>query len=53
VAAGEPLATIYYNDDSRAAQAKRLMEASCEVADLAPAKRPLIHRVIGMSGEKN
>jgi pyrimidine-nucleoside phosphorylase len=57
VAAGEPLATIYYNDDARAAQARRLLEASCEVADCAPARSPLIHRVIGKitakSGEKS
>ena len=48
VAAGEPLVTIYYNDDTRAANARQRVEASCEVADAAPAaKRPLVHRVIG------
>jgi len=53
VAAGEPLATIYYNSETRAAQARQLIETSCVVAESAPPKRPLIHRVIGRSGEKN
>lgn len=47
VAAGEPLATIHYNAESKAARARQLIEASCEIADTAPATRPLIHRVIG------
>ena len=47
VAAGEPLATIHYNAESKAVRARQLIEASCEIADSAPAKRPLIHRVIG------
>jgi pyrimidine-nucleoside phosphorylase/thymidine phosphorylase len=58
VAAGEALATIYYNAEARAAHARQLIEASCEVADSAPRKRPLVHRVIEhraieKSGEKN
>jgi pyrimidine-nucleoside phosphorylase len=54
VSAGEPLATIYYNAEARAARARQLIEASCEVTEAAPStKRPLIHRVIGKSGEKN
>jgi thymidine phosphorylase len=59
VAAGEHLATIYYNAEARAARARQLIEASCKITDAAPAaKRPLIHRVIdkqtiGKSGEKN
>jgi len=54
VAAGEPLATIYYNAEARAARARQLIEASCEVTEAAPStKRPLIHKVIGKSGEKN
>ena len=54
VAAGEPLATIYYNAETKAARARQLIEASYVVADTPPpAKRPLIHRVIGKSGEKN
>ena len=54
VSAGEPLATIYYNAETRAARAKQLLEESYQIAD-APAheKRPLIHRVIGKLGEKN
>jgi pyrimidine-nucleoside phosphorylase len=51
VAAGESLATIYYNAEARAARARQLIEKSCEVADAVPAKRPLIHRIIDKSGE--
>jgi pyrimidine-nucleoside phosphorylase len=52
VAAGEALATIYYNAEARAVRARQLLEASCQITDLAPAaKRPLIHRIIGKSGE--
>jgi pyrimidine-nucleoside phosphorylase len=51
VAAGEPLATIYYNAEARAARARQLIEASCQITDAAPAARPLIHRIIGKSGE--
>ena len=47
IASGEPLATIYYNAESKAARARQLIEASCEIADAAPPKRPLIHRIIG------
>ena len=44
VAAGEPIATIYYNAEAKAARARQLIEASCVVADAAPStKRPLIH----------
>ena len=54
VAAGEPLATIYYNAEAKAARAKQLIEAACSVAEAAPStKRPLIHRVIRKSGEEN
>ena len=54
VLAGEPLATIYYNAEARAERAKQLIEESCEISDAPPAtRRPLIHRVIGRSGEKN
>ncbi|SPF37386.1 thymidine phosphorylase [Candidatus Sulfotelmatobacter kueseliae] len=50
VAAGEPLATIYYNAEARAARARQLIEASCQIANVPPAeKRPLVHRVIGGS----
>ena len=54
VAAGEPIATIHYNAEAQAARARQLMEASCAIEDTAPStKRPLIHRVIDTSGEKN
>jgi pyrimidine-nucleoside phosphorylase len=54
VSAGEPFATIHYNAETRAARAKQLLEASCQIADSPPReKRPLIHRVIGTPGEKN
>ncbi len=54
VAAGEPLATIYYNAEAQAARAHQLIEASCVVTDAAPStKRPLIHRFIEKSGEKH
>jgi pyrimidine-nucleoside phosphorylase/thymidine phosphorylase len=54
VSAGEALATIYYNAESNAARARQLIEASCEITNSAPlTKRPLIHRVIGKSAEKN
>jgi pyrimidine-nucleoside phosphorylase len=53
VAAGEPLATIHYNVEARAYQAKQLIAESCAVSDAPPiSKRPLVHRVIGKSGEK-
>ncbi|MGA7400553.1 MAG: thymidine phosphorylase [Candidatus Sulfotelmatobacter sp.] len=54
VSAGEPLATIHYNAESRADRAKQLLTESYRITD-APArkKRPLIHRVIGKPGEKN
>jgi pyrimidine-nucleoside phosphorylase len=47
VAAGEPIATIYYNAEAKAARARQLIEASYQITDDAPtAKRPLIHRII-------
>ncbi len=54
VTAGEPLATVYYNAETKATRARQLIEASYVVTDAAPpTKRPLIHRIIGKSGEKN
>jgi pyrimidine-nucleoside phosphorylase len=54
VSAGDPLATIYYNAETRAARARQLLEQSYVITD-SPLreKRPLIHRVIGKPGEKN
>jgi len=54
VSTGEPLATIHYNAKALAARARQLLEESYKIADSAQReKRPLIHRVIGKSGEKN
>jgi len=54
VAAGEPIATVYYNSEAKAARARELIEANCEITESTPAtKRPLIHRVIAKAVEKN
>jgi pyrimidine-nucleoside phosphorylase len=54
VSAGEPLATIHYNSEDRAARAKHLLESSFQFSELpSTEKRPLIHRAIAKSGEKN
>ena len=54
VEAGEPLATVYYNAEAKAQHARRLIEQSCEITDAPPAhRRPLVHKVIGKSGDKN
>jgi pyrimidine-nucleoside phosphorylase len=54
VSTGEALATIHYNDESRAARAKQLLEESYRITNSPPIeKRPLIHRVMEKSGEKN
>jgi pyrimidine-nucleoside phosphorylase len=48
VSAGEPLATIHYNAETRAFRARQLLEESFQIADSpAHGKRPLIHRIIG------
>jgi pyrimidine-nucleoside phosphorylase len=49
VAAGEPMATIYYNTEARAQRARQLIEQSFEIGDAPVAKRPLVHRIIGSS----
>jgi pyrimidine-nucleoside phosphorylase len=54
ISAGEPLATIHYNEETKAARARQLLEESFQFADATPDKRrPLIHRVIRKPGEKN
>jgi len=54
VSANEPLATIYYNAESRAVRARQLLEQSYRITDSSPREeRPLIHRVIGHQGENN
>src|SRR5277367_4484187 len=51
ISAGEPLATIYYNSEPLALRARQLIESSCQIEDVAPAKRPLIHKIIGRSSQ--
>ena len=54
IKAGEALATVHYNDESRASRALRLLESSYGIDDSLPReKRPLVHRVIGKSGDQN
>jgi pyrimidine-nucleoside phosphorylase len=54
VAAGEAIATVHYNAEAQAARARQLIESSCLVTEAEPLrKRPLIHRVITKSAEKN
>jgi pyrimidine-nucleoside phosphorylase len=54
ISAGESLCTVHYNSEERAARAKALLDASFQIGEAPPAKlRPLIHRVIAKSGEKN
>jgi pyrimidine-nucleoside phosphorylase len=47
VSAGEPLCTLLYNSESRAAHARKLIEQGYLVMDSLPTSRPLVHRVIG------
>ena len=52
VSAGEPLCTIHYNSESRAAQAQQLVEQSYQILDAPPStRRPLIHKIINPEGE--
>ena len=54
VSVGESFATIHYNAEAPAARAKQLIERSYQISASPPTdKRPLIHRVIRKSGEKN
>ncbi|HUO16648.1 MAG TPA: thymidine phosphorylase [Verrucomicrobiae bacterium] len=54
VNADEPLATIHYNDETRAARAAQLVGMSCTISRDAPGQaRRLIHQVIRHSGEAN
>jgi pyrimidine-nucleoside phosphorylase len=51
VGRGEPLATLYYNSEPRAARARRLIEQSYRISEAPPAnQRPLVLRVIQGSG---
>jgi pyrimidine-nucleoside phosphorylase len=46
VAIGEPLCTIFYNDEARGARAKQLLRHSFQVVDAIPEPKKLIRRVI-------
>jgi pyrimidine-nucleoside phosphorylase len=47
ISAGEPLVTIHYNSERRAARTKLLLEESYRISEApCPEIRPLIHRVI-------
>jgi pyrimidine-nucleoside phosphorylase len=51
VAQGEPLCTVHYNDEPRAARAQQLIVENYHIEDVPPAaSRPLVHRVIKKSG---
>jgi pyrimidine-nucleoside phosphorylase len=48
VVAGEPLCTIHYNSEARAAEAERLLTNSFQISGSEPVTRPpLVYRVIG------
>ncbi|MBZ5720222.1 MAG: thymidine phosphorylase [Acidobacteriia bacterium] len=54
VTKSEPLCTIHYNSEDRAARVTQLMEESYRIDEAPPRQqRPLIHRVIPTTGEKN
>ncbi|HXJ91089.1 MAG TPA: thymidine phosphorylase [Candidatus Binatia bacterium] len=53
VSVREPLATIYYNSESRVERAHKLTAESIRIGEATPAKRSLIHRVIQKSGDRN
>jgi len=47
----QPLATLHYNSEARAARARRLIEESYQISDAPPEEpRPLVRRVIQGSG---
>ena len=52
IATGDPLCTIHYNSEALAEHAKKLIEASYQIGDAPPKKRPLIHQVIQHGSEK-
>jgi pyrimidine-nucleoside phosphorylase len=54
VSPGETLATVHYNSEALGARAKTMLLESFAIAESPPSqKRPLVHRVITASGEKN
>jgi pyrimidine-nucleoside phosphorylase/thymidine phosphorylase len=46
VTAGEPLCTVHFNSDAKAASALQLLLDTYKIGDGPPAKKPLVHRVI-------
>ena len=47
VSPGEPICTIHYNSETRASQAKLLIENSYQITEQPPSTgRPLIHKII-------
>jgi thymidine phosphorylase len=51
VAVGDPLCTVYFNSESKAASAKKLLLDSYQIESVSPTqKKPLVHRVIRGSG---
>jgi pyrimidine-nucleoside phosphorylase len=54
ISAGEPLCSVHYNSEARGARARALLQETYQIGDAPPAAtRPLVHRVITKSGEKN
>jgi thymidine phosphorylase len=53
VAAGEPLCTVHFNSDAKAASAAQLLLESYKIGETPPAKKPpLVHRIIRGSRNK-
>ncbi|HEV2467678.1 MAG TPA: thymidine phosphorylase [Candidatus Sulfotelmatobacter sp.] len=46
ISAGEVIATIHYNDESRGERARSLISESCHIENIAPERGPLIHKII-------
>ena len=46
VAIGEPLCTVRYNEERRAANAKQLLAQSYQISGSPPAAKKLVHRII-------
>jgi pyrimidine-nucleoside phosphorylase len=46
VSAGEPLCTLHYDSDTRAAQAKELIEQSYRIGETPPAPLPLVRKIV-------
>jgi thymidine phosphorylase len=53
VTAGEAICTVHYNSESRGERAKALLQESFGIGEAPPEARPLVHRIITKSGEKN